>query len=605
MVNGQELIYANGAANRTVIRGGAQKLLHAAAEAHDTIVSGGSQQIAAAGAKAYDTIVSGGTQLLNVAGVEAHRTRVEGGIIDITAGKTVSTTIAGKTVSTTIAGTGREMVRNGATASFTVIEEGDGAHNQFVRAGGIASNTVIRGGSQQLYDANAKAFDAVISGGRQDVYAGAIAERTIISGGTQNVMSGGIVSNTTIVAAGDARLALAAGAITQGTVTWDLSQGSQSTNAMLNAWRISAGTDLRITVAATDQTPGKYFLSSGMGFYNDETFTVKAGDTELTTGLKAGDSYKDAATGFTYSLDIVANGLYFTVQGYPVEIYRGGDIFDYGTTVADADIIPGMSAYIYSGGTLQDATITRAGAGKVMVYSGGTIVGAAAAGQGTSTDITVWGGGVASDTLLKDNRAFMRLSGGRGVNTTVSGGQLLMYAGAVASGAALYDSASQKLLAPGAVAYDTVIYSGASMQVGATLKQTSGSYIAGGAAYGIDAYEEGTVYVEGGATASGVRIHESGFARFYKGAEVAVESVASGAEVAVRFSEADGNDAAIVTDWGTIAEGAKLVFGEFGGAGTYKVADTATGAFSTVDFGENLVLATRIANADGKFSDAF
>jgi len=599
-------VYPNGAATDNTVNGGVLYTSNGGVATGNTVVTGSA--VAQSGGILSNTVASGSAAFIRVYnGGRTSRTIVRSGYEAVSAGAAAYDTVVsgGSQLVTgeafdTVVSAGEQRISAGGSAERTVAEAG------IVRVYGNTTSTTLRGAAQELlYAADARASETVLSGGTQKLLsAGAVAENTVIYGGYQQVVAGASAWNTTIVAGSGGRISLAEGAVTGGTLTFDLSRGTQATTAMVNTWLISEGTDLCITVAAENQPAGKWYLSGGMSGYDNESFTVRNTDDQtLKTDFKVGDSF--TIGDFTYSLDIVNNGLYLTLRGYPVEIYIGGELTAYGTVVSDADIVSGMTAYVYAGGTLQDATITRAGAGKVLVNDGGTVAGAAVAGRGISTDVIVYGGAVASDTLLSDDRAFLRLSGGRGVNTTVSGGQLLMYAGAVASGAELYDSASQKLLAPGAVASDTMVYSGAYMQVGATEAQTSGGYVAGGAAYGVDVYEEGTVYVEGGAAASGVRIHESGYARFYKGAEVAVESVASGAEVAVRFSEADGNDAAIVTDWGTVAEGAKLVFGEFGGVGTYKVADTATGAFSTVDFGENLVLDTRIANADGKFSDAF
>ena len=110
------------------------------------------------------------------------------------------------------------------------------------------------------------------------------------------------------------------------------------------------------------------------------------------------------------------------------------------------------------------------------------------------------------------------------------------------------------------------------MQVGATPDQTSGSYIAGGEAHGIVVRSDAAVRVYSSAAATGVSVDEGGSAYVFSGGQIAFGTVASGAEFKVRFSEVDGNDTALITDWGSFDAGAKLVLGEFGGVGTYALA---------------------------------
>ncbi len=704
VLGGEQQIYAGASAERTVastgivrvlgnttsttLRGDAQELLSAAtAVANGTVISGGAQKLLVGGAKAYDTVISAGSQLLG-AGTEAYRTVVSASMLDNTAGRTESTTIHGA---------GREMVRNGASTYYTVLESDVTTGNQFVRTGGVTYYTTVRAGAQQLYDATATAYDTVISGGEQQVFAGASAVRTVlsngkiqnggglvesaqlygaaanrlyvsnggvasatvlhdltivdvtggtvvsttlydgtqellrangvasgavVSGGAQKVLSAGAVAsdtivyagyqqvvagasswNTTIVAGSNGYVNLADGAVTGGSWNFDLSQGAPTDTAMLNAWRITSGTDLVITVNTADPWGGKYYLSSGASYFGDTTFTVK--DTNgavLATDFGNGSSVK--VGDFTYKLTLEGSGLYLSVSGYPVEVYTGTALTAYGTVVTGEKIVAGMSAFVNNGGTLEDATIIKAASNKVIVSSGGFITGTTMAGQGTGTDIRVYGGGSASDTYLADATAYLRLSGGTGYDTTVVGGQLLMYAGAYASGATLIDGGTQKLMAPGASATNTVISSGGWMQVGANLEQSS--YAKGGDASDVSVLSGGMVRVYSSATATGVKLlGEDALAYVYYGGEIAFDTVVSGARINVRFSEATGNDAALITAWGNVAAGAELSVKEVGGAGTFKIADSIDAYITAVDYDEFDVFGGRVVSVGANFSNAF
>ena len=682
-----------GQTTSTTLRGDAQELLSAAtARASGTVISGGAQKLLSAGAKAYDVVISGGTQLLSVAGTEAYRTVVSASMLDNTAGRTESTTIHGA---------GREMVRNGATAYYTVLESDVTTGNQFVRAGGVTYYTTVRAGAQQLYDATATAYDTVVSGGEQQVFAGASAVRTvlsngkiqnggglvvsaelfgaaanrlyvsnggsasltvlhdnaindvtsgtvisttlydstqellrsggvasgaIVSGGAQKVLSAGAVAsdtivyagyqqvvagasawNTTIVAGvGNGYVSLAEGAVTGGTWNFDLSQGYQA-GQMLNAWYISSGTDLVITVSADDQPLGKYLLSNNAGGYNNETFTVKDTTGYVYGSIHAGETVD--VGGNEYTLKIDGGGLYFVTGSFPVEIYTSGVLTDYGVTVSGAKIVAGMSAFVNDGGTLADAAIIKANSNKVIVSSGGKITGAEVYGFGTGTDIRVSGGGSASGTYLADDRAYLRLYGGTGYDTTVVGGQFLMYAGAYASNTTVIAGGVQKLLLSGTtgvvVASNTTVSSGGWIQVGATLEQTKGSYFAGGDITTVNVLSGGTMFVEVGATAADVTLHAGASAYVYSGGQIAFTTIESDARVNVRFSQATGNTEALVTGWGTVAAGAELSVKEVGGAGTFKIADSIDANITAVDYDEFDVFGGRIASVGSHFSDVF
>ena len=679
----------------TTLRGDAQELLSAAAAvASETVISGGAQKLLVAGAKAYDVVISAGSQLLG-AGTEAYRTVVSASMLDNTAGRTESTTIHGA---------GREMVRNGATTYYTVLESDVTTGNQFVRAGGVTYYTTVRAGAQQLYDATATAYDTVVSGGEQQVFAGASAIRTvlsngkiqnggglvsgaelfgaaanrlymsnggvasetvlhdlsivdvtggrvvsttlydgtqellrsngvasgaIVSGGAQKVLSAGAVAsdtivyagyqqvvagasawNTTIVAGNDGYVSLADGAITGGTWNFDISQGGPTGTAMLNAWRITSGTDLVITVKTADPFGGKYYLSSGASNFGNTTFTVKD-----TNGNVLASDFGNGSTvtvgDFTYKLAVEGSGLYLTVSGYPVEVYEGSTLVAYGTIVTGEKIVAGMSAFVNAGGTLADAAIVKAGGSKVLVSAGGAITGAEVYGQGIGgTDIRVLGGGSASDTVVGDGQAMLRLSGGTGYDTTVvGGGQFLMYGGAFASNTTVIDSGVQKLLlnkgeTTKATASNTTISSGGQLQVGATLEQTQGSYLAGGDITTVNVLSGGTMFVEGGATAADVTLHAGASAYVYSGGQIAFTSVESDARINVRFSQATGNTEALVTGWGTVAAGAEISVKEVGGAGTYKIADGIGNGF-TVNYDEFEVFGGREVAVGTNFSDAF
>ena len=570
---GNQFVRAGGVTYHTTVRAGSQQLYDATATAFDTVVSGGQQQIFA-GASAVRTVLSNG--------------RIQNG-----GGLVVSAELFG-------AAANRLYVSNGGVASATVVH--DLAIND-VTSGRVVSTTLYDG-TQELLRSGGVASGAVVAGGAQKVLsAGAVASDTVIYAGYQQVVAGASAWNTTIVAGSNGYVNLADGAVTGGTWNFDLSQGAPTNTAMLNAWRITSGTDLVITVDTADPDGGRYYLSSGASLFGDTTFTVKdtlgnvlASDFGNGSSIKVGD--------FTYKLALEGSALYLSVSGYPVEVYTGSELTAYGTVVTGEKIVAGMSAFVNNGGTLADAAVIKAASNKVIVSSGGTATGATVYGQGTGTDIRVYGGGSAVDTYLADSTAYLRLSGGTGYDTTVVGGQLLMYASAFASNTTVVDGGVQKLLAPGAVASDTTVSSGGWMQVGATLAQTSGSYIAGGDVYGVNLLSGGTMYVEVGATATGVALHAGASTYVYSGGRIAFDSVESDARINVRFSQATGNTEALVTAWGTVAAGAELSIKEVGGSGSFKIADSVDAGF-TVNYDEFDVFGGRDVNVGQNFSDAF
>ncbi|MBP5532202.1 MAG: hypothetical protein J6Y54_09285, partial [Lentisphaeria bacterium] len=597
----REMVRAGATTTSTTIEAGAtgNQFVRAGGVTYYTTVRAGSQQLYDATATAYDTVVSGGEQQV-FAGASAVRTVLSNGKIQNGGGLVSGAELFGVAAN-------RLYVSNGGVAIETVLHD---LSIVDVTSGTVISTTLYDG-TQELLRSGGVASGAIVSGGAQKVLSsGAVASDTVVYAGYQQVNAGASAWNTTIVAGSNGNVNLADGAVTGGTWNFDLSQGAPTDTAMLNAWRITSGTDLVITVKAEGEDPyaGKYYLSSGASYFGDTTFTVKD-----TNGATIAENFGNGSTvkvgNFTYKLSLEGSGLYLTVSGYPVEIYTGSTLTAYGTVVTGEKIVAGMSAFVNDGGTLADAAIIKANSNKVIVSSGGKITGAKVYGFGTGTDIRVYGGGSASGTYLADDRAYLRLSGGTGADTTVVGGQFLMYGGASASNTTVIAGGVQKLLrnkgeTAVAAASNTTVSSGGWIQVGATLEQTKSNYLAGGDISGVNLLSGGTMYVEVGATAADVTLHAGASAYVYSGGQIAFTSIESDAQVNVRFSQATGNTEALITDWGTVAPGAKISVKEVGGAGSFKIADSVDAGF-TVNYDEFDVFGGRNVSVGQNFSDAF
>ncbi len=155
--------------------------------AKNAVIRSGAVVTVSGGALSYGTIESGATVKVYTGGT------IDG--FEITGGGAYQETInvyAGGLARNIKVGAARLFASDGGVVESSVIIAGvQGLYNR-----AVARGTVIRtGGAENVY---AYSYDATISGGRQDVYAGGSAIGTVILGGYQNVRVDAAASNTVI-----------------------------------------------------------------------------------------------------------------------------------------------------------------------------------------------------------------------------------------------------------------------------------------------------------------------------------------------------------------------------------------------------------------------
>ena len=218
---GRQNITFYGIAENTVINsGGRQVIKHASAIASDTTINNSGLQNVKNGSSVNATITSGGIQNIVIAGKASNTTINMGGLQNISSGGLAERTIVNYC--------GHQRICNGAVASTNIINGVVIANSNYsstgktiimghqeISSGGIAINTFITNGDQEIFGAIAKntilythgwqsvwnggsAIDTTINqGGQQFITMDAFASKTIVNSGGLQYTEGQII-NTTI-----------------------------------------------------------------------------------------------------------------------------------------------------------------------------------------------------------------------------------------------------------------------------------------------------------------------------------------------------------------------------------------------------------------------
>jgi outer membrane autotransporter protein len=482
-------VWAGGRTSSTIISGGAYTAqnIHGSGSAFGTIIISGAQSVYTSG-HASGTIISGGAQfvasgaLVNFTEINALGSQVvsSGGIVSNTTINGGRQILSGATaVSATING-GNQYVGNGGSADFTTINSGGSqqvaaaANNTIINSsgtqdviyGGLASNTTINGGYQDVYGG---ASNTTINGGSQNVHAGASANYTSINSGGSQFLSGNAYS-TAIQTGGYQTVssgAIASSAFVYSGATQRVAVGGQSIGVSqyaggnINASVVGGDTS---TVILGNREGGASFsllngVASNFAIYNGGSQVISVGGIANDTKIYSG--------GIQLILGSAsANG---------AEIYSGGvqNVSAYGN--AASTVISGGRQNILAAGS---ASGTNVAAGGVQnVSANGNAVSTTISG----TILTIGTqnvAGIALQTIVRNGIQNV-LSGGSAVNTTLNNNAAqIVSSGASAVSTVINNRGTQNISADG-YAISAAVYSGGVQNVSANGNAVS-TVISGG-----------------------------------------------------------------------------------------------------------------------------
>ena len=440
---GTESVEGGRSENATIKSDGTQYVLSdyysgTAGVANNAVIESGGKQFVRDNGIASNTVISGGTQSVED-GLATGTIILEGGKQDLHEG--------GRAEDTLVKSGGSQSVNAGATAENTVIE-GDAIQNVY---GGTATDTTIKSGGVQKVSANALgtsgvANNAVIeSGGKQMLGYGGIANNTVISGGTQNV-EGGLATGTIILEGG--KQDLHEGGRAEDTLV--KSGGSQSVNA---------GATAANTVIEGDAIQDVY------GGTATDT-TIKSGGVQKVTGTDNGLG-EIVSNGVANNTVIKSGGLQLLNPGaIATNTVISGGLQNIGVDgrATGAIILDGGSQNIFAGGRTEDALVK--GGGSQSVNAGATAENTVIEG-GTQR---IYLGGTAKNTTLTEG---LQTVYGTIIDTTLDGGQSLLFSGARAEGYTKVNSGANLVIYTNAVAEDVTL-NGGTLNVAALSDSSTG-----------------------------------------------------------------------------------------------------------------------------------
>ena len=405
------------------------------------------------------TAAVGGMLLNNMApAAMADTTVVSAGDISagLGAGEGSDILVYGTTSNTALSG-GRETVYSGGVANSTTV---DFFGNQHISSGGVANDTIVSIGGIQNISSGGVANSATINGGYQNIYSGGVANDTVVNSfGYQTVYTGGVANSTTING-GTQRIS--SGGVANDTIVNSGGRQIVSSGGVANSATLNDGYQYVSSGGAANDTvvnnSGYQNISSG-GVAND-TVVNSGGRQSIYSGGSANDT-------------IVSNGGYQTVYTGGVanstKIYsKGNQVISSGGVANDTIVSSGGIQNIYSGGSAND-TVVKA-LGYQIVSSGGSANSSiinergrqniSSGGVANDTVVNTYGyqyvyDGVANDTVVNELGFQMVFSGGSANNAIVSSGGIQnIYFGGVANGTTL--NGGEQYVSRG-VANDTVV----------------------------------------------------------------------------------------------------------------------------------------------------
>lgn len=376
-VNGGGFQYVGGQAHQsvasgtTVNSGGNQYVFGSGFAVDTTVLSGGKQVVGGAtssggGGFAMNSLIEAGGQLLVSAGGSAGSSYNSSSFVS---GSWVTATLVSG--SATIAG-GSGYVYSGGVTLGTLMQGSGGVLNAY--SGGSAASTTIQSGTvQYAYLGGSSLAATVQSGGFEVVWGtGSVASgATVQSDGYEYIYDGAQASNTTIQSGGRQLVwdsgTIASGSLVQTSGLMHVHNGGLAMNAtVIGGLQVvwSGGTASNTTVNGAGSVGGSQHVGpTGSAFAT----TVNSGGFQFNYGDAVGTIVNSAGSAVTFS----------------------------GGTNTSAQINAGGSYHVIGGGIASDLTVTGSG-GQAYVWSGGSLQGATVNGG----FLEVLSGGVASGSTI-------------------------------------------------------------------------------------------------------------------------------------------------------------------------------------------------------------
>ncbi len=417
--SGRQYVYYSGIANQTTINGGLQ-IVSSGSATNTQINSGGEQDLFSG----YDsrTTINSGRQFV-MSGASSYNAVVyENGYQYI--GQPNGSYGAGKAISTVISGGNQYVYNYGSAVGVNVKNNGIQ-----ILSGGIADNTTISNGGNQLISSGGVASSTTVSyGGTQNVLYNGIASLTnLMSGGNLIVSSGGSAYGTTLNSGGNLVVSSGGTAVSVGLnsgVSYDVLSGATATGFSVNAdalMTVSAGGKANFTVVNESGIQ----LVDSMGLANGTVLNINAiqivasgGGRAVSTTISGGGQI--VAGGGTAE-NTTVNAITSTISG---SAYNFGVQHIYGQANSTR-LNLNATQNVYSGASALNTTIV--GGGQIVELGGiadNTVIsGIISTVSGSSLNFGaqhVYG--QANSTRLNLNATQMVYSGGNASNTTIVGG---------------------------------------------------------------------------------------------------------------------------------------------------------------------------------------
>ena len=473
---GIQQIDVRGTAENTVINSGIQNVYGDAISS--VINSDGTMNVYSTG-YAENTVISGGNMNVN-SGVFSMQTILKQG----------TQTVYGQDISGTITG-GTQIVLDGGVAEDTIIQGG----LQQIGKDSYAFNNIISNSGIQEVEEGGYSYRSQISDGGKVIANGEVYEANIKNGGSLEVASGGLAQDT-IVAGGS--MVVAAGGTSQNT---NLSSGSMTV----------AGTDTQTTLTGGTQTILAGGVAQNTNISGGEQIVQNGGTVQnatITNGLQTVQS-----GGVAENSQISAQGVQNILSGGKAQgssVSDGGKITVAGSALATTVNANG-SLEVASGGLAQDTTVAG---GSMAVTTGGTsqntnlsfgsmtIAGTDIKATLTGGTQTILAGGVAQNTNISGGEQIVQ-NGGTAQNSTVTNGLQTVQSGGVTENSQISAQGMQNILNGGKA-------QGSSVSDG-------GKITVAGSALSTKVNANGSLEVASGGLAQDTTVNVGGTAEFQSG----------------------------------------------------------------------------------------
>ena len=579
---GVETVSSGGTASGATVLSAGQQIAQAGALVSGTQVSsGGVLTLSSGGSVLASTVSSGGTAVLLGAQIssgasltattsEAATAQIGGVTVQaggavifqgamVASGATL-TVAAGAVVSgATIANGGGlsgagavvgAIVDAGAVSGVLVGGQAGAVTNLYVQSLGVANGLTVLSGAALTVSSGGAASGTLLSG---IAYFAGVDSGTIVAQGAVDRISGGGKSYASVVQNGGVEFVLSGGATSSATISSGgelivYSRGTVSGGSVLSGGTVflssgAAANGLVITSGGVESFAMN--LKSGTTFVDPgvETISTTLSGVTLLSGAILKIVSGVVSSGGVLNLGPVASGAGLTVSA-------GGQIIGAGTlygTDLDYGLVSGVSALqVGSSGNLQIqsggvASAVNAGSGgQITVSSGGQLVATVALSGGviafapgaSLTGATVNSGGALDFLVIAAGQTFA--DSGSVSATTVVSGVTLMSGALLSLNGGLIQNGGTATLSPGVVVSGLTIAAGGTLSGPGVLEGAVLVYgtMSGGLVGGPTA--GGAVQVQSGGVANGLTLLSGGADYVYSGGATSGTVVSSGAQESVR-----------------------------------------------------------------------